>query len=213
MKPDHYNQILKLFIECNHIRDLSNKLLEEADIIERHAMNAAIAAGHTGGHIKTFSEIARLIRDCALKLSVEIKDMKVEVNIVVNQTLSAMIKSNQVTSLQKAADQMKEGDNLDRVFNIIEKYQTDIEYNRQEVTKKIHEINKTIVASSLLQDRIWAVITRLRIEASSMESSDQIFILSIADEVSKSIDYTKIIIGMLLSIIKGQEGEYQCIAR
>lgn len=151
-------------------------------------MNATIAAGHTGSHIRTFTEIARQIGNTSQRLSLRVQKMKEDTNLIVSTTLDAMIKSTHLDSFEKCRPHIKGLSNIRLLRERIKDLQLNLEHAIHNIFNNLMTISSDLKDIESTQKKIWAIITRLRIEASTMDESEQIFILSIADSLNSSLE-------------------------
>jgi hypothetical protein len=182
----YYQLMSSLFVDCNLIREYCNHLQIEADKMQEVSMNATIAAGHTGSHIRTFTEIARQIGTSSARLSGKVQEVRGKTNDIVNATLQAMIRATQLSYFEHAFPGIKGASNIRLVQSRMLEFESSIDRSATGIYRELQTIVSDLRYVEEVQKRVWAVITRLRIEASSMEPSEQVFMASIADFLSES---------------------------
>lgn len=202
-----YNLMLRFFVDCNLIREFCNRLQSEAEKIQEVSMNAAIAAGHTGGHIRTFTEIARQIGNSSTRLSTKVHKMRMDTNSIVNQTLDAMIRATHLSYFEKCVSEMKGDGNIKLVHTRMEDLERIVSNSIEKIFRELQVVVSDLRAVEEIQKRVWAVITRLRIEASMMDPSEQVFVSSIADSLNESLDRASQAFGRLADTVKQFETE------
>jgi len=196
------NLMFELFVDCNLIRALCNKLQLEAEKIQEISMNAAIAAGHTGGHIKTFAEIARQIGNSSTRLASKVGQMRSKTNEIVNKTLAALISANQQSYFERCFPNVKNENNTLLIKNILEKIEHALYQTREEIYAGLQSIKSDLRSVEEIQRRVWAVITRLNIEASVMDAEEELFITSISETLKDSNDRSCLAFYELIEVIK-----------
>lgn len=200
-----YNFVLDLFIDCNLIRESCNRLQSEAEKMQEVSMNAAIAAGHTGSYIRTFAEIARQIGNSSTRLSTKIQKTRGDTNRIVNETLRAMIWATHLSYFERSISAMGGDANIEIVRNRMESFEVKVSGSLETIFRDLQTILSDLKAVDEIQRRVWAVITRLRIEAAAMDPSEQVFVSSIADSLSESIDRAVSIFRKLMETVKDFE--------
>ena len=183
-----YQLMLGFFVDCNQIREFCNRLQAETEKMQEVSMNAAIAAGHTGSHIRTFTEIARQIGLSSARLSNRIQKVRGDTNQVVNETLDAMIRATRLSYFERALPGVKGEANARLVRSRMEATEAEIQACLAGIFRDVQVILSDLHAIEDLQKRFWAVITRLRIEASTMDPDEQVFVASISESLEASIE-------------------------
>ncbi|MGE4231718.1 MAG: hypothetical protein AB7F43_00155 [Bacteriovoracia bacterium] len=169
------------------------------------SMNAAIAAGHTGSYIRTFAEIARQIGNSSTRLSTKIQKTRGDTNRIVNETLRAMIWATHLSYFERSISAMGGDANIEIVRNRMESFEVKVSGSLETIFRDLQTILSDLKAVDEIQRRVWAVITRLRIEAAAMDPSEQVFVSSIADSLSESIDRAVSIFRKLMETVKDFE--------
>ncbi|MGZ3711716.1 MAG: hypothetical protein ACXVBE_08170, partial [Bdellovibrionota bacterium] len=174
----------------------------EAEKLQEVSMNATIAAGHTGSHIRTFTEIARQIGGSSSRLFRKIHKVRTETNGIVNTTLDAMIIATQQSYFERALPGVTGAANIKLVRDRMMDFEIRIHGSLGLIYRDLQVIVSDLKAVEEIQKRVWAVVTRLRIEASAMDPDEQVFVASIADSLSQSIDRSSAAFDKLYETVK-----------
>ncbi len=182
---DEFSKLLKKIFRDSHlIQEATIRYQQQARELQEISVNAAIAAGHCGDQSKVFSEIAKQISAISVHLSETIGRIQVHTGFTTGQMLEAIILVTRRQKLNMAIELiLSESVNLRKVLKVRDMTDTEISEIFEEVVGRLFLICPETEKIRILMNRIWSVITNLKIMANMDDRGDGHFYLSIAESL------------------------------
>lgn len=148
-------------------------------------MNAAIAAGQAGEHIRVFSEMAKQIGNISTMMTEALKEIRIYTGRMTNRMLECLVKSGQQEKFLEL-DHYDIGASIENALSIVV---IDLGTNIRELLDVTHNDLQSVKSQQrrlyLVNERIWSIAMNLKVSASFIESDEKTFFLSIAESLEK----------------------------
>lgn len=173
--------ISDLFKECNQIRETIGVIGKSAEQIKAIAINAAVAATHTGIHVKIFTEIANQVEKSGKKIDHATREVRREIDDAINFNLKIVITQSHLNKYNRALPNILDQKNRNLISACCEK----LENISVADLKKLfgHVLKCEGIAKNLLlyQGHLFSILNCIKIEANNLEGKELTIILSLAE--------------------------------
>jgi len=180
--------VLSLFIDCNELRELVQRLEGEVDIIQEISMNASIVAGQTGSQVRVFSEIARQIGSTSQKLSLNVIDLQRQINYIMNLSLKSLNHFDLLDKFQVSLPRISGIENKVHVQSVIANFEKSLMLDLREVRAHCQETKRWIQMIAQGQNKLFATLNSLKIEAGFLDRERIEGVASLAQTLEVKID-------------------------
>lgn len=182
---DQVGCLNELFRDTHQIHELTNQFQEQSRSIQEISMNAAIAAGQAGEHIRVFSEMAKQIGHISTMMIEALTEIRTYTTRMTNRMLECLVKSSQqqkfieIKSLDaspeiRAHSERVVADFGSMISNLLDTTHSDLQVVRSHQKKLL-----------LVNERIWSIAMNLKVSASFIDSDEKTFFLSIAESLEQ----------------------------
>ncbi len=184
------DDIRKLFIVCNKIRENTTFVELTINDIYRVSLRSGILSSHVETGKRAFNEIAKQIARSSKAMEAELQHIKSLGTEISNLSLDCMKRYHQRKKILEARE-LGCGQNDYVLVDAVERIDQIIYLNVDKIEERCSQI--ILINDHLIQQcrKLWNLSVNLKMEASLSGEDEEMFFFSIADDVSKSSEKLK----------------------
>lgn len=175
----------ELFRDTHFIHELTNQFQEQSKSIQEISMNAAIAAGQAGEHIRVFSEMAKQIGHISTMMGEALNEIRHYTGRMTNRMLECLVQSGQQEKFVQLQHHGVASSIETDINEVVLRYRESIGDLLDTTHNDLQVVRSQQHRLFLVNERVWSIAMNLKVSASFIESEEKTFFLSIAESLEK----------------------------
>lgn len=178
-----HHVISSIYSECNRTREILGLVVKSAEEIQEIAMNAAVSASHTGDKARVFTDIARHIDYTSKKVVHNAQMARDFIDEATHLILKAVMDQSNWEKYDKALAHMPPGKNRECVIAQCYHIEHALHSKLRTILTCLHRTESTVELLVQHQNRTFAILNTVKIEASNLHGDQLSTVLSLEESL------------------------------